>query len=143
MSNQERSMKWWPNIAFRIVSRPAQTFSVLISKKSLSGRAEKTMSLLSEMSGGCSMRIFAKPKPRALDAAAANVRADRRRKNKSSSVRLAILAAPSRVRCAALRDLEWQSKASRKRKGKEESGLGTQWLPRDKHLRRPTLAVAR
>ncbi len=43
--------------------------------------------------------------PRALDAAAMNARADRRRKNKSSSVRLAILAAASRVRSAALRDL--------------------------------------
>jgi hypothetical protein len=77
--------------------------------KSLSGRAEKTMSLLSENVG----RVRT---PRALDATAANVGADRRRKNKSSSVRLAILAAASRVRCAALPDLEWQSKASRKRK---------------------------
>jgi hypothetical protein len=34
--------------------------------------------------------------PRALDAAAMNVRADRRRKNESSSVRLVILAAASR-----------------------------------------------
>jgi hypothetical protein len=33
-------------------------------------------------------------------------RADRRRKNKSSSVRLAILAESSRVRCAALREAE-------------------------------------
>ena len=57
-------------------------------------------------------------RPRALDAAAMNARADRRRKNKSSSVRLAILAAASRVRCAALRESKWQSKASRKGKGK-------------------------
>ena len=41
--------------------------------------------------------------------------------NKSSSVRLAILAAASRVCCAALRELEWQSKASRKRKGSKQS----------------------
>lgn len=40
--------------------------------------------------------------PRALDASAATVSADRRRKDKSSSVRLAILADASRVRCAAL-----------------------------------------
>jgi excisionase family DNA binding protein len=46
------------------------------SKKSLSGRAEKTMSLLSEMSVDV-------PKPRALDATAANVCADRRRKTKA------------------------------------------------------------
>ena len=49
-------------------------------------------------------------RPRALDAAAMNARADRRRKNKNSSVRLVILAAASRVRCAALRELEWQAK---------------------------------
>jgi hypothetical protein len=54
-------------------------------------------------------------RPRALDAAATNVRRPEE-ENKCSSVRLAILAAASRVRCAALRDLEWQSKASRKRK---------------------------
>ena len=58
------------------------------------------------------------PKPRALEAAAANVRRPEE-ENKSSSVRLAILAAASRVRCAALHDFEWQSKASQKRKGKE------------------------
>ena len=61
---------------FRIVSPPAQTSSVLISKKFWSGRAEKTMSLLSENS--VDVR-----RPRALDAAAANVRADRRRKTKA------------------------------------------------------------
>ena len=60
-------------------------------------------------------------RPRALDAAAMNACADRRRKNKSSSVRLAILAAASRVCCAALRELPWQSKASRKRKGSKQS----------------------
>src|ERR1043165_972050 len=37
-------------------------------------------------------------------------------RTESSSVRLAILAVVSRVRCAALRDLQRQSKASRKRK---------------------------
>jgi len=41
--------------------------------------------------------------------------------NKSSSVRLAILAAASRVCYAALHELEWQSKASRKRKGSKQS----------------------
>src|SRR5690348_9918332 len=41
MSNQERSMKWWPNSASPIVSRRAQTFFALISMKSWSGRAEK------------------------------------------------------------------------------------------------------
>ena len=67
--------------------------------------------------GVCSVRMSVDVRrPRALDAAAMNVRADRRRKNKSSSVRLAILAAASRVSCAALRELEWQSKASQKRK---------------------------
>src|ERR1051325_5302559 len=35
-------MRWWPNIASLIVSRQAQIFSVLISKKSLSGHDEKT-----------------------------------------------------------------------------------------------------
>ena len=55
--------------------------------------------------------------PRALDAAAMNARADRRRKNKSSSVRLAILAAASRVRCAALRELD--GKAKPPERGKE------------------------
>ena len=50
------------------------------------------------------------PRPRALDAAAMNVRADRRRKNKSSSVRLAILAAASRVRRAALLELDGKAK---------------------------------
>ena len=56
-------------------------------------------------------------RPRALDAAAMNAGADRRRKNKSSSVRLAILAEASRVRCAALHDRDWQSRASER--GKE------------------------
>jgi len=46
-----------------------------------------------------------------------NARADRRRKNKSSSVRLAILAATSRVRCAALRELD--GKAKPPERGKE------------------------
>ena len=72
----------------------------------------------------CSVRMSVDVRrPRALEAAAANVGADRRRKNKSSSVRLAILAAASRVRYAALHDLEWQTKASQKRKGKEEQTL--------------------
>src|SRR5689334_19639002 len=35
-------MRWWPNIAFRIVSRRARIFSVSISMKSSRGRAEKT-----------------------------------------------------------------------------------------------------
>jgi hypothetical protein len=61
------------------------------------------------------------PKPRALDAAAANVRADRRRKTKAPPVRLAILAAASRVRCAALH--VWSGKAKPPERGKEESGL--------------------
>jgi hypothetical protein len=43
-------------------------------------------------------------KPRALDASAANVRADRRRKTKAPPFRRAILAEVSRVRCAALRE---------------------------------------
>jgi hypothetical protein len=50
-----------------------------------------------------------------------NACADRRRKNKSASVRLAILAGVSRVRCAALRDVERETKASRKRKEREDS----------------------
>jgi hypothetical protein len=78
--------------------------------------------------------------PRALDAAAMNARADRRRKNKSSSVRLAILTATSRVRCAALREVGVESKASRKRKEHKDSivakeisiatapGLGIGWF---------------
>jgi hypothetical protein len=41
-------------------------------------------------------------------------------KTRSSSGRLAILAVVSRVRCAALRDLERQSKASRKRKERKD-----------------------
>ena len=44
--------------------------------------------------------------PRALDASAVNVRADRRRKTKAPPFRLAILAEASRVRCAALREEE-------------------------------------
>src|ERR1044071_3418006 len=69
--------------------------------------------------------------PLALDAAAMNGLADRRSKNESSSVRVAILAAASRVRCAALRESEWQSKASRKRKGKQVAGVNN--CQRDKH----------
>ena len=74
------------------------------------------------------------PRPRALDTTALNACADRRGKNKSSSVRLAILAVVSRVRCAALRDMEWQSRASRKRK--ERPKLNSDWwpVPRDKQL---------
>jgi hypothetical protein len=49
-----------------------------------------------------------------------NACADRRRKNKNSSVRLAILAGVSRVRCAALRDLERQA-SLRKRKQRKDS----------------------
>jgi len=56
-------MRWWPNIAFRIVSRPAQTFSVLISKKSLSGHDEKTDDLrdrccyhAARSLGGCNLK---------------------------------------------------------------------------------------
>src|SRR5918999_4295065 len=45
MSNRARSTKWWPRIASPIASHPAQTFSALISKKSWSGRAEKTNDL--------------------------------------------------------------------------------------------------
>src|ERR1051326_7332854 len=45
MSNHARSTKWWPKIASPIASRPAQTFSDSISKKSWSGRAEKTNDL--------------------------------------------------------------------------------------------------
>ena len=73
------------------------------------------------------MRMFVDvPRPRALEATAANVGADRRRKTKAPPVRLAILAAASRVRCAALHDLEWQSKASQKRKGKRSATLNEQ-----------------
>jgi len=61
------------------------------------------------------------PRPRALDAAAMNVRADRRRKNKSSSVRLAILAVASRVRCAALRN--WSDKKQSLPKEEQHSTL--------------------
>jgi transposase InsO family protein len=42
-------------------------------------------------------------------------------RTKSPSVRPAILAVVSRVRCAALRDVERQSKASRKRKERKDS----------------------
>src|ERR1043165_10265537 len=45
MSNRPPATKWWPKIASPIASRPAQTFSVLISMKSWSGRAEKTNDL--------------------------------------------------------------------------------------------------
>ena len=69
--------------------------------------------------------------PRALDAAAMNARADRRRKRKSSSVRLAILAAASRVRCAALR--EWIGKAKPPERGKEAALAGVSNCQRDKH----------
>ena len=70
-------------------------------------------------------------RPRALDASAMNACADRRRKDKSPSVRLAILAVVSRVRCAALRDLGVQSKASRKRKRSKVCGFNN--CQRDKH----------
>jgi hypothetical protein len=56
--------------------------------------------------------------PRALDASAATVSADRRRKTKASSVRLAILADASRVRCAALRG-SVSRKAKPPERGKE------------------------
>src|SRR6185437_9893521 len=58
--------------------------------------------------------------PRALDAAAMNGAPTGGGKQKllRSS---AILPAASRVCCAALRELEWQSKASRKRKGSKQS----------------------
>lgn len=65
-------------------------------------------------------------RPRALDTTAVNAYADGRRKNKSSSVRLAILAVVSRVRCAALRDLERQRKPPERGKNAK-----IQHLPRD------------
>ncbi len=68
---------------------------------------------------------------RALDAAAMNARADRRRKNKSSSVRLAILAEASRVRCAALRG--GIGKAKPPERGKEAKFAGVSNCQRDKH----------
>jgi len=84
------------------------------------------------MSGGCSVRMSAEMRrPRALDVAAVNVRADRRRKNKSSSVRLAILAEASRVRCAALRDLI--RKAKPPERGKEAKFAGVSNCQTDKH----------
>jgi len=46
--NRARFTRWLRRIAFLIESRPAQTFFVSISMKSWSGRAEKTLSLLSE-----------------------------------------------------------------------------------------------
>src|ERR1051326_2239006 len=56
-------MRWWPNIASPIVSRPAQIFSVLISKKSLSGHDEKTNDLrdrccyhAARSLGGCNLK---------------------------------------------------------------------------------------
>src|ERR1041385_5357905 len=56
-------MRWWPNIASPIVSRPAQIFSVLISKKSLSGHDEKTDDLrdrccyhAARSLGGCNLK---------------------------------------------------------------------------------------
>src|SRR6185295_5924995 len=110
MSNQERSMRWWPNIAFPIVSRPAQTFSVLISKKSWSGRAEKTISLLSEMSVDV-------PKPRALDASAANVCADRRRKTKAPPFVLPFY--PRHQGYAAPRSVRGTAKAKPPERGNE------------------------
>ena len=74
-----------------------------------------------KISGVCSVRMSTDVRrPRALDAAAMNA-APTGEENKSSSVRLAILAAASRVSCAALRELEWQSKACRKRKGSRHS----------------------
>jgi integrase len=56
-------MRWWPNIASPIVSRPAQIFSVSISKKSLSGHDEKTNDLrdrccyhAARSLGGCNLK---------------------------------------------------------------------------------------
>ena len=72
-----------------------------------------------KMSGGCSVRMSAEMRrPRALDALGYECPRRPEEENKSSSVRLAILAEASRVRCAALRDGIGKAKPPERGKGR-------------------------